>query len=141
MTAVASEILKYYRNFFSQLKIYVTTPMSCTSKFSSYVIMISDFFIVINNESFTNRASVTWSKFFFFTLDQFFIEVFFHYSFRVFKFFKNRFNKFVSSVFTSENNYWFGKFIINTNKLVSKTTKNVILIFFYVEPFINFNSV
>ena len=41
MTVVTSQILKYYRNFFSQLKIYVTTPMSCPSRFSSYVTMIT----------------------------------------------------------------------------------------------------
>ena len=50
MTVVTPQIMKYYKNFFGWLKIYVTTPMSCTSKFSSYVGMISNFFIVIINK-------------------------------------------------------------------------------------------
>ena len=53
--------------------------------------------------------------------------------------FKNCFNKFISS--TSKNNYWLSKFIIKTSNLVSKTTRNVILIFVWVEPFITFNTV
>ena len=122
--------MKYYRNFFSQLKVYVTTSISCTFKFSSCVAMISNFFIIIIND-FTNHASVTRLKlFFFFTHDQIFVKVFFHYFFTILILFKNCFNKFVSSIFTSKNNYWLSKFIINTNKLVSKTTRNVILIFF-----------
>ena len=48
--------------------------------------------------------------------------------------------KIIGSIFTSKNNYWLGKFIINTNKLVSKTTRNVILILFWVRTFITFNS-
>ena len=134
--------MKYYRKFFSQLKIYVTTPMSCSTNFSSHVTMISSFFIVIINEFFTNPASVTWLKFFFFffTLDQIFVKMFFHYSFTVFKLFKNRFNKFISSIFTSKNNYWVSKFIINTKKFLSKTSMNVILIFFWVRNFITFNT-
>ena len=49
---------------------------------------------------------------------------------------KNCFNKFISSIYISKNNYWISKFIINTNKFVSKTTRNVILIFFWVRTFI-----
>ena len=33
--------MKYCRNFFSQLKIYFTTLMCCTSEFSSYMTMIT----------------------------------------------------------------------------------------------------
>ena len=105
--------------------------MSCTSKFFSNVTMILYFFIVIINYFFTCPASITRLKFFFFfTHDQIFVEVFLNYFFTVFKLFKNRFSKFISSIFTSKNNNWLTKFIINTNKLVSKTSGNVILIFF-----------
>ena len=121
------------------MKIYVTTPMSYTSKFASYMTMISNFFIVIINEFFTYSTRVTWFKlFFFFTHDQIFVKVFFHYFFTILILFKNCFNKFTSSIFTSKNSYWLGKFIINTNKLVSKTTRNVILIFFLSKYLHNF---
>ena len=123
--------MKYYRNFFSQLQIHVTASMTYASEFSTYVTMISSFFIAIINEFFTNPANVTRLKFlFFFTHDQIFVKVLIHYFFTVFKLFQNRFNKFKSSIFASKNNYWLSKIIINTNKLVSKTTRNVILIFF-----------
>ena len=123
-------------------RIDVTTPMSRTSKFFSYVTMISNFLIAITNEFFTYPTCVTWLKFFFlfFTHDKIFVKVFFYYIPTVFKLFRNRFNKFISSIFISKNNYWLGKFIINTNKLVSKTTRNVILILFWLEPFITFNT-
>ena len=133
--------MKYYRNIFSYLNIYVSTPMSCTSKFSSYVTRISHFLII--NEFFTNPTSVTWLKLFFFFIshDQIFIKMFFNYFSTVFILPKNCFNKFISSIFTSVNNNWLTKFIIKTNKLVSKSTRNVILIFFWVRTFITFNTV
>ena len=114
--------------------------MSCASKFASYRTMISYSFSVIINEFFTNPASVTWLKllFFFLTPDQIVVKVFFHYFFTILILFKNRFNQFISSIFTSKNNYWFGKFTTNTKKFVSETTRNVILIFYWVEPFITF---
>ena len=112
-----------------------------SSKFTSYVTMISYFFIVIINEFFTNPASVTRLKlFFFFTHDQIFVKVFFHYFFTILIPLKNFFNKFISSIFTSESNYWLGKFVINTKKSGSKTTRNVILIFFCMRTFLTFNS-
>ena len=90
---------------------------------------------------FTNPANVTRLKlFFFFTHDQIFVKVLFHYFFTILILFKNHFNEFISSIFTSRKNYWVSKFIINTNKLVSKTTKNVILIFLWVKTFITFNA-
>ena len=134
--------MKYYRNFFSQLKIYVTTQMSCTSKFASYVTMISDFFIVIIITFFTNPANVIWleSFFLFFIHDQKFLKVFFLLFFTVLILLKNCFNKFISSIFTPKNNNWLTKPIINTNNFVSKTARNVLLILFCVRTFINFNT-
>ena len=115
--------------------------MSCTSKFFSNVTMILYFFIVIINYFFTCPAGITRLKFFFFfTHDQIFVEVFLNYFFTVFKLFKNRFSKFISSIFTSKNNNWLTKFIFNTNKLVSKITKDVILIFFLIRNLITFNT-
>ena len=128
MTVVASQIMKYYRKFFSQLKIYVTTPMSCTSKFASYMTMISNFFIILINKFFTNLASMAYLKlFFFFTYDQIFVEVFFYF-FMLLILLKNCFNKFISSIFAPKNKHWFTKPIINTNNFVSKATRNVFLI-------------
>ena len=106
--------------------------MRCASKSAIYVTIISYFFIVIINEFLTNPTNVTRLKlfFFFFTHDSIFTKVFFHYFFTILMLLKNRFNKFIRSTFNTKNNYWLSKFITNTNKLVSKTTGNVILIFF-----------
>ena len=135
--------------------------MSCASKFVSYVTMISfiDLFLsrdndlfqlrdndlfhfFIDNKLFTNPANAAWLKlfFFFFAHNQIFVKVFFQCFFTVFKLFNNFFNKFISSIFTTKNSYWLRKFLINTNKLVTKTTRNVILIFFWVEPFITLKT-
>ena len=108
--------------------LFVTTPLRCASKFTSYMTMISYFFIVIIIKFFTNPASVTRLKFFFFfTHYQMFVKMFFYYFFIVFILLKNCFNKFISSVFTSKNNYWLSKCIINANKFVSKNIRNMIL--------------
>ena len=120
--------------------IFFKTPTNCFSKFSSHVTMISTFFIVIINEFSAYPTRVTWVKLFlFFTHDQTFVEILFHYFYTILILFKNCFNKFISSIFTSKNNYWLGRFIINTNKFVSKTTRNVILILFWARTFITFN--
>ena len=124
--------------FWSAEDLYFNS--SCDNEFSSYVTMISNFFIVIN-EFFTNPASVTWLKLlFFFTYDKIFVKVFFHYFFAVLILLKNCFNKFISSIFISKDSYWLTESIINTNNLVSKTARNVILIFFWIEPFIDFST-
>ena len=100
------------------------------------------FFIITTSELFTHPASVTQLElfFFFFTQDQIFVKMFIDYFFTILIFFKNCFNKFIDSIFTSKNIYWLGKLIINTNKFVRKTTRNVILIFFWVRTFITFNT-
>ena len=101
-----------------------TTPMSRASKFFSYVTMISYFFIVIMNEFFTNLAKGTWLKlfFFFFTHDQIFVKAFFHYFFTVFILFKNRVNKFISSIFT------YKKTISLVNLSSTQTTQKLVFI-------------
>ena len=126
--------------FFSQLKIYVTVPLCCTSKLSSYVIMISNFFIIIIDEFSTNPTRIIRLKlfFFYFIHDQIFVKMFFQYFFAALMLFKNCFNKFISSIFTPKNNNWLTKAIISTNNFLSKTTRNVSLIFFVYKPFNNF---
>ena len=118
----------------------MTTTMSCTSKFFAYVTMISNFFIV--NEFFSYPTHVTRLKsFFFFNHDKIFLEMFFHYFLQYWystnNTIKNCFNEFKSIPLTFENKNWFTKFIINTNKFVSKTTRNAILIFFLSKSFQN----
>ena len=117
--------------------------MGCISKFSSYVTMISYFFIVIINKFFTNpvfKCYLIENHFLLLHYDQIFVKVFFLYFFTVFVLPKYRFNKFISIIFISKNKNRLTKSIINTNIFVSKTTRNVILILFWVEPFINFSS-
>ena len=96
--------MKYYRSVFSQFKIYITNPMSCTSVFSCYMTMIS--YIFIFNEFFTYSASVTLSKIFFFFVshDQIFVKMFFHFFFTVIILSKNCFNESIRSIFTAINN-------------------------------------
>ena len=115
--------------------------MSCTSKFSSYVTIITNFFIVIVNELFIYPTSFTSLKLFFSfsSHDQIFVKMFINYFFTVFMLLKNCFNTFVSRISPSQNNR-FTIFIINANKFVSKTTRDVILIFFRVRTFISFNT-
>ena len=113
--------------------------MSSTSLFSCFMAMISHFFIF--NEFFTYPAYVTRSKIFLlFSHDQMFVKMLFHYFFTVFILFKNCLNKSISSISTFINNNWFNKFITYIPKLVRKTARNVILIFFFVKTFIAFNS-
>ena len=131
--------VKYYRNFGLQFTtpmgcangMQLTIPMGCVSKFCSYVTMIPNFFTVIINEFFTNLTTFTWlALLFFFTHDQILVKMFIHYFFTILTLCKKRFNKFISIIFTSKNNNQLTKSIINTNKLVTKTTRNVIVIFF-----------
>ena len=68
------------------------------------------------------------------------LKMLFHYFFTVFVLFKNCLNKSISSISTFINNNWFNKFITYTNKLVRKTARNLILIFFCVKTFIAFNT-
>ena len=127
--------MKYYRNFLTTqwaapLNFPVTWQWPIT--FSTSLSM---------SFSQIQQVLLKWNcLLFFFTHDQIFVKMFFGYFFAVFKLFKNRFNKFIRSIFASKKNYWFSKFIINTNKFVSKTTRNVILILFWVRAFKTFNT-
>ena len=129
---------KLYNNtgtFLVNWKIDVPTPMRSTYKSSCYVAVISYFFI-FNEFSQIQQMLLDWNCY-----DHGFVEMCFHYFFTVFVLFKNCFNKFLTSIFTSVNGNWFTKFIIDPNKFVSKTTRNVTLIFFWARTFITFKIV
>ena len=113
MIVKTSQIVKYCRNFFCQLKIYVTISMSCTPKVTSHVAMISDFFFIIFNKFFTNPTTID-------LLIKFLLKSLFITFVAVFRLLKNCFNKFINSIFTSKNNNWLRKPIININNFVSK---------------------
>ena len=72
----------------------------------------------------------------------FLLKYFFNYLFTVIILFKNSFDKFSGSIFTSIKNSWFSKFIINANKFIGNTARNVILIFVCVRTifFSSFNT-
>ena len=129
MIVTTFSTVKCYRNFFSHLKIYVTTAKSCASKFTSAMTMVSIFFIAIINEFFTNVTGLELI-FFFFSYDQIFVKIFFYYFFTIAILFKNCFNKFISSIFTPKNNNRLPKSIIKTNNFVSKITRNMTMGFF-----------
>ena len=128
--------MKYYRNFSSQFKM-LQLQWAVSLNFP-----VMWLFHRHHKWVFPYPTTVTWLKlfFFFFTHDQISVKMFIHYFFTILIFFKNCFNKFISNILTSKNNNWFTKFIINTNKFVSKTTRNVIVIFFWVKTFIIFNA-
>ena len=120
--------------------------MCCTSKFTSYVTMISNFFFMIinNDEVFFYKSNncyfVEINVLFFFSLMiKFLLKCLFITFFAIFILLKNCFNKFISCIFTPINNNLPSKPIINTNNFISKTTRNVVLIFFCVRTFRTFN--
>ena len=71
---------------------------------------------------------------------KFLLKFFFNYFFTVIILFKNCFDKFIGSIFTSIKNSWFSKFIINANKFIGNTARTVILIFLCVRTIFFFFS-
>ena len=139
MTVVTSKIMKYCRNLFGRLKIYISTLVVTMSfpvtwqwslTFSSSSMSFSQIQLVLLdwNCSSSSLMIKCLLKYFFITF------------FAVFILLKNCFNKFISSIFISKDSYWLTESIINTNNLVSKIARNVILIFFWIEPFIDFST-
>ena len=104
----------------------MTTP----SLFTSYMAMISHVIIKINQFT-KNPTNITPFKFFIFfsSHNQVFIKMFFHHSPTIIILFKNTLNKCNHCTFTSVKYNIFTEFIINTNNLISKTTRNMVLIF------------
>ena len=128
--------MKYYRNFLVNwrfmLQIWWAAPLN-------FPVLWQWSLTFSSSMSFPYPTRATWLKLLlFFSHNQIFVKIFFHYFFTVFILFKNCFNKFISSIFTSLKSN--AKSIINTNKFVSKTTRNVILILFWVKTFITFNT-
>ena len=142
MTVIAFQIMKYYRKFLSQFKINITTPMSRTSRFYCYMIMISYFIVFCSKHFILYPAFITSFKtsFIFCRHGKIFIKMFFYYFFAILFFFNNSFNKFIDCIFSSAKNKWFAKSIINTYSFVSKTARNMFLIFYSVWSTIFFLS-
>ena len=127
--------MKYHRYFFTNFKINITTIMCRTPIFTSDVTMISHSIIIIFNQFTTNPTNITSFKFFIFfsTYDYVFIEIFSHNFFTILVFIKNYLNKFKNCIFSSVQHNTFTVFIINTHNFISKTTRNMILIFFGIR--------
>ena len=113
---------------FSQFKICIAAPLSSTSIFSCYMTMISYFFII--NQFFTYQVLLDRKfSFSFSVIIRFLLKYFFNYFFRAFVIFKNCLNKSISSILISIKKIG----LLNLNKIVRKTARNVILMFFCVK--------
>ena len=62
--------------------------------------------------------------------------MFFYHLFPIIVFFKNCFNKSIDCIFSSVKNNWLAKFITNTYNFVSKTARNMSLVFFGIRSII-----
>ena len=109
--------MKYYRNFFIQSKINNKTPVSRTSLFFCYIIIIR-YFIISYMKQFICRHK------------KIFVKMDFYYLFN--HLFKNCFNESINCIFSSLKNNWLAKYIINTHNFIIKTVRNMIFIFFSV---------
>ena len=119
--------MKYYNNFFVQLKINITTPISRTSIFSCYMIMISCVIISCTKQFVTYSAFITSLRysFMFYIHEKIFVKMVFYHLFAIFIFFKNYTNKFMDYIFSSVKNNCLADFI-------SKTARNMCVIFFSI---------
>ena len=119
--------MKYYNNFFVQLKINITTPISRTSTFSCYMIMISCVIISCTKQFVTYSAFITSLRysFMFYIHEQIFVKMVFYHLFAIFIFFKNCTNKFMDYIFSSVKNNCLADFI-------SKPARNMCVIFFSI---------
>ena len=123
--------MKYYSHFFTNFQINITTPMTRSSLFTTYMTMISDLIIINNNQFTKNLTNIRPFKFFILlsSHDQVFAEMLFDHISTIIIFFEIALNNFKNCIFLSMQHNIFTKFIVNTDKFISKTTKNVILIF------------
>ena len=134
MTPIIPWIMKCCRNFFSQFKINITTPLSRTSIYfpvtwqwsvtlssptSNSLSHIQHLLLNWNNSS--SSADMTKLSL------QYFLPLFcISHALQEF------FNEFINCIFFPAKNNWLAKFIINTHKLVKKSARNVWLTFFSV---------
>ena len=132
MSVVAFQIMKYYRKFFTQLKINITIPMTITSIFFYYIIMTSYFIISFSNQSITYQhllldsfsSSADMTR----LLLKCFVIIFCNIHF-----FKNCFNKFIECNFYSAKNNWHTKSLINAYNFTSKPTSNMSFKFYGIR--------
>ena len=112
--------------------------MCSFSVFTSDVTMISYFIFRVSNQSTSNSTNISQFKSFilFCTHNQVFIKILSQNFSVIIILNKNRSNEFVNSILLSVQHNLFAIFIINTNNLISKATKNMILIFLCVRNII-----
>ena len=132
MTVTTSSTVKYYR-FMLQVQWAAALNFPVKWQWSLTFLSLMSFSCIQN--VLLDRNCSSSSVMITFLLKCFYI------TFLKYSLFKNCFNKFISSIFTSVKNNWFTKSIINKNNFVSKTTRNVILIFFWARTFITFNII
>ena len=134
--------MKYYRNFLVSLRFTLQLRWAAPTIWQWPLTFSSSM-------SFPHIQQVLIDRKFFSSFSimiKFLLRCFFHYFFAVFILFKNCINKSISTIFTSINNNSLlnllstHRFVINTNKLVSKNARNVVLIFFCVKTFITINT-
>ena len=129
--------MKYYRNVLSQLKVMLQLQWAAPLTFLvmwQWSLTFSSSLLMSFSQ--IQQVLLDWIilLLFHFWSSQIFVKMFIHFFFTILINFKNCFNKFINSIFTSKKNYLLDKFIISTKKFVSKTTRNVILYFFEKEP-------
>ena len=135
--------MKYYRNVLSQLKVMLqlqwAEPLTFLVMWQWSLTFSSSLLMSFSQ---IQQVLLDWIILLLFHLwsSQIFVKMFIHFFFTILINFKNCFNKFINSIFTSKKNYLLDKFIITTKKFVSKTTRNVILIFFWERTFTTFNT-
>ena len=125
--------MKCCRNFFGQFKINITIWMRRTSIFHCNMIIIP-YFLSSSVTHFLHiqHLLLNWNLLQKFRHDKIFIKIIFYHFFAIIIFFKKCFNKVIDCIFPSVKNDWFAKFIINKYNFVSKTARNMILIFFSI---------
>ena len=109
--------MKYHRNVFTYFKVDITIPMCCTSVFSSDMTIISDLL----------SKSIILPQ-----IQQKCFKMLYHL-FTIIIFFKIELISLKTAFFSSVQHKILTKIIINTNTFISKTTRNIVLIFFCIR--------
>ena len=136
MNVITLQIVKYYRDYYiGMLQLQWVAPLSLSVTWQQSLTFSSPWSMSLSH---IQQILLDWNCCSSSLMIKFLLKCSFITSMLIFL--KNCFNKFISSNFTCKNNYWFSKFIINTNKFVNKTTSNVISIFSWVRAFIIFDT-
>ena len=136
----------YFSNSFRITLIFTSNlPISCIIKWLLQPLRLSNItgiFLVnlrlilqsqsLVSSSTNNPAFVIWFKasFILYSHDKIFIKVLFYHLFTIPILLKNHFNKLVDCLFSSVKNNWLVKSIVKTYNFVSKTARNMSLVFF-----------